>query len=115
MKAWKVSINPIYDCNCNDIVFAETTGKAKQKLLNGKTIFDSSIANDPDLEFVDVRAVRVPKLDGWENESPMKVMERCILKCNWYCTLEEDGQEWTSDNFNKEKFEKEWASLHGSH
>lgn len=104
MKAWKVDTN--YS-DCQDIVFANNKNVAKMKLLDGNTLLDSDLANDDEIEYIDIRANRIPELDDSENKSLLEIAEFLILKLGW--NWSNTGEyTWNADNFEKEEFEKEF-------
>lgn len=109
MKAWTVSDKRLVDAG-EDLVFADTRNKAKIALLKGNTALDSILANDPDREYMNIKAIREPELDNHEKESPMQLVELLILKCGWSWYNTEGGQIWDSSNFDKAEFEKDWTN-----
>lgn len=108
MKAWEVSAT--YSDDYYDVVFADTRSKAKTKLLEGRTKLDSELANDDSVKWTEIRAKRLPELDGMENDSAMHIVETLLLKHAWSFMITPDGKTWSADNFNKEEFEKEWEN-----
>lgn len=60
-----------------DVVFAKTRNEAKLKLLDGDTVFDTDVANDPDLEYIEIKVRRAPQLDDMQDRSVNEIRSLC--------------------------------------
>jgi len=105
MKAWEVTFNDYTDTT--DYVFASNISKAKNEVVNGRTVVDNKAfdrAKSNGASYADIRIKREPALDGYEKATDMEFGERSITKCGWSCKL--GNKYFDKDNFDKEKYEK---------
>lgn len=93
MKAWELSNNSDDDAGTS-LVFADTINKAKNKAFYESSMYQHDL--EPD-SWIDIRAIRTPELDGWEDKSEAEIMYRLMIKRSWYF-YDGDGNEWNSDN-----------------
>lgn len=93
MKAWELTNNRNDDAG-DSLVFADTISKAKEKAFCEGFMYQHDLGPD---SWIDIRAIRAPELDGWENKPETEIMYRLMTKRSWYF-YDTDGKEWNSDN-----------------
>ena len=104
MKAWQLSNLKDDDAGLS-LVFADNVSDAKKQAYSED---DSIIQSNLEPEsWVDIRAIRAPELDGWENKPESEIMYRLITKRDWFFHF--DDEEWNPENVEEfhEKYLKE--------
>lgn len=81
MKAW--SVKPYEDYEYDQIIFAETRNQAKLQCED----YDS---------WIEIRAKRIPFLDGRENDNTDSITLDLIKYCGWW--YEYKGKKYDSNN-----------------
>lgn len=101
MKAWILSDIRNEEMGIS-LVFADTRGEAKkQAFIVTNKLYQSDL--DPD-SWTDVKAVREPKLDGFEDKDEKEIMYKLMTECSFMFEL--DGETWESAN--AEEFRAEY-------